>query len=276
MKRLLSLSFLLMSCIHFYAQETVYLTSQSETTEEKDKASEKAVITTNEKGKGYTVDFFSMEGILLRTSQYSKFGKTPDKQILHGKTIYKFANSEKDSLVCHYKDNLRVGAATFYYPDGKRHVECIYKGGLLDGILLQYYANDSIKRKDIYKRGVAIGTNIYSEQGELLGNSPFYVAPAPLDEDLNTIYKEVAQAIELPIWKNAGKWEAHVEITFDAKGNMMNVRVLQSNHPKLAKASIQAVNKVLQNKTFAPATMDKQPVCGSIILPLICRIERVL
>ena len=150
MKRLLSLSFLLMSCIHFYAQETVYLTSQSETTEEKDKAYEKAVITTNEKGKGYTVDFFSMGGILLRTSQYSKFGKTPDKQILHGKTIYKFANSEKDSLVCHYKDNLRVGAATFYYPDGKRHVECIYKGGLLDGILVPFTVVPFLEWSKIY------------------------------------------------------------------------------------------------------------------------------
>lgn len=274
MKRLLSFSILLMCCIHFYAQETVYLTSQSETIAEKDKVYEKAVITTNE--KGYTVDFFSMEGKLLRTSQYSKFGKTLDKQILHGKTIYKFDNSEKDSLVCYYKDNLRVGAATFYYPNGKKHVECIYKEGLLDGILLQYYSNDSIKRKDIYKRGVAIGTNIYSEQGELLGNSPFYVAPAPLGEDLNAVYKEVAQAIELPIWKNPGKWEAHVEIAFDSKGKMMNVRVLKSNHPKLAKASVQAVNKVFQNKTFVPATMDKQPVCSSIILPLIYRIERVL
>ena len=57
---------------------------------------------------------------------------------------------------------------------------------------------------------------------------------------------------------------------------MMNVRVLQSNHPKLAKASVKAVNKVFQNKTFTPAIMDNQSVCGSIILPLIYRIERVL
>lgn len=158
MKRLLSLSFLLTCCIHFYAQETVYLTSQSETTEEKDNAYEKAVITTNEKGKGYTVDFFSMEGILLRTSQYSKFGKTPDKQILHGKTNYKFANSEKDSLVCYYKDNLRIGAAIFYYPNGKKHVECIYKGdywmGFYFNIILMAASREKIFIKEVSPLGL--------------------------------------------------------------------------------------------------------------------------
>lgn len=278
MNRLLFLFLCCVCSMNLHAQETVYLNSNSEVTKEKDKATEYAIIHKDENGKGYTVDFFDMNGTLLRNSQYSKFGEKPDKQLLHGKTIYKFSGSNLDSLVCYYRNNLRTGGATFYYANGKRHVECTYKQGLLDGVLLQYYPNDSIKRKDIYKKGVAIGTNIYSEQGELLGNSPFYVAPAPLDTDLNTIYKEVAQTIDLPIsvMKSPGKWEAHVGITFNAKGEMINVRVLQSNHQGLVKASIQAVNKVFRDKKFAPATMDKQPVHSCIILPLVYRIDRVL
>lgn len=275
MNRLLFLFLCCVCSMSLHAQETVYLNSDSEITKSKEAIIEHAVIHKNENGKGYIIDFFDMNGTLLRTSQYAKFGKTPDKQILHGKTNYKFFGSEQDSLVCYYRNNLRTGGATFYYADGKKHVECSYKQGMLDGLLLQYYPNDSIKRKDIYKKGVATATTIYSEEGEMLGNSPFYVPPTPLSTDMETIIKELAQTIEVPVWKEAGVWEVHVEITFDTEGKMEKVRVLESNHPRLIKPAIQAATKVFQDKTFIPATMDNQPVRGSIILPLRYRVESV-
>lgn len=277
MKRLLFLFFCYACSMNLHAQETVYLNSDSEITNSKETIIEHAVIHKNENGKGYTIDFFDMNGILLRTSQYSKFGKTPNKQILYGKTNYKFFGSAQDSLVCYYRNNLRTGSATFYYADGKKHVECAYKQGMLDGLLLQYYPNDSIKRKDIYKKGIATATTIYSEEGEMLGNSPFYVPPTAPSTDIATIVKEFAQAIKLPtsIWKKAGVWEAFVEITFDAEGKMGKVRVLESNHPGLIKPSIHAATKVFQSKTFKPATMDRQPVRSSIILPVRYRVGSV-
>lgn len=277
MNRLLFLFFCCVCSMSLHAQETVYLNADSEVTKDKEIIIEHAVIHKNENGKGYIIDFFDMNGTLLRTSQYSKFGKTPDKQILHGKTNYKFFGSEQDSLVCYYRNNLRTGGATFYYADGKKHVECSYKQGMLDGLLLQYYPNDSIKRKDIYKKGVATATTIYSEEGEMLGNSPFYVPPTAPSTDLATIVREFAQATELPmsIWKKEGTWEAFVEMTFDAEGKMEKVQVIQTNHLGLIKPAIQAAKKVFQDKTFIPATMDNQPVRGSIILPLRYRVESV-
>lgn len=275
MKRLFIISILILLCISIYAQETVYLNNMSEFIKNKDEAAEFAIITKNEKGPKYTVDFFSMNNTLLRSVQYSQFGKTPDKRIRHGKTIYRFSRSEQDSLICFYKNNLRTGAAIFYYPDGKKHVDCSYKNGNLNGLLIQYYPNDSIKRKDIYEAGIATASSIYSEEGVFLGNNPFYIPPTPIDSDINTLIRELAREVELPIWKQAGVWEAFVEISFDSDGKLKDIQIIQSNHSGLVVPAIKASSKVFQSKTFEPAIMDNDAVSGSIILPLRYRVEAV-
>ena len=274
MKRQLFFILFALACSHLDAQEMIYLNVQSEIVKTKDEAHQFAIIN-KDKDKNYIVDFFSMDSTLLRTSQYSLFGKTPDKQILFGKTQYKFAHSQQDSLVCFYRDNLRTGAATFYYPDGKRQVECSYKQGLLNSLLVQYYPNDSIKRKDVYEKGVATASTIYSEDGEYLGTSPFYIAPTPIDSDIHTLIRELAQQIKLPIWKKAGVWEAFVEIAFDHKGKMTNVCVPYTNNVDLIAPAIEAATKVFGSKKFEPAIMDNDNVNGNIILPLRYRIEPV-
>ena len=143
MKRQLFFILFAIICIHLYAQEVVYLNMQSEIVKTKDEAHQYAIINKDKEKKRYVVDFFSMDSTLVRTSQYSQFGKTPDKQILFGQTQYKFARSQQDSLVCFYRDNLRTGAATFYYPNGKKQVDCSYKQGLLNSLLVQYYQTDA-------------------------------------------------------------------------------------------------------------------------------------
>ena len=102
MKRLFIFSIFILFIIQLQAQKTVYLNNESEIIKDKEKASELAMIRKNDKDPQFTVEFFSMNGALLRIAQYSQFGKTPKKQILHGKTIYKFPHSEQDSLVCFY------------------------------------------------------------------------------------------------------------------------------------------------------------------------------
>lgn len=275
MKRQLFFILFAIICIHLYAQEVVYLNMQSEIVKTKDEAHQYAIINKDKNKKGYVVDFFSMDSTLTRTSQYSQFGQTPDKQILFGKTLYKFARSQQDSLVCFYRDNLRTGAATFYYPNGKKQVDCSYKQGLLNSLLVQYYQNDSIKRKDVYEKGVATASTIYSEEGEYLGTSPFYIAPTPIDSDIHSLIRELRQQIELPVWKKAGVWEVYVEITFDPKGKMTNVCVPYTNNTDLIEPAIEAATKVFGSPKFEPAIMDNYNVSGSIILPLRYRVEPV-
>lgn len=276
MKRLFFLSVLILLCIDcIYAQKTIYLNGMSEFIKNKDEATEFAVITKNDKDSKYTVEFFSMDSTLIRSSQYSQFGKTPDKQVLHGKTQYKFARSQQDSLVCFYKNNLRTGSAIYYYPNGKKQVDCSYKNGNLNGLLVQYYPNDSIKRKDIYEVGIATVSSIYSEEGEFLGSSPFYVPPTPVDTDINVLIRELAREVELPIWKQAGVWEAYIEISFDSNGKLKGIRVIQNNHDGLVAPALKAATKVFQTRTFEPAIMDNDAVNGSIILPIRYKVERV-
>lgn len=221
MKRLFFLSVL--------AQKTIYLNGMSEFIKNKDEATEFAVITKNDKDSKYTVEFFSMDSTLIRSSQYSQFGKTSDKQVLHGKTQYKFARSQQDS----------------------------------------------IKRKDIYEVGIATVSSIYSEEGEFLGSSPFYVPPTPIDTDINVLIRELARKVELPIWKQAGVWEAYIEISFDSNGKLKGIRVIQNNHEGLVAPALKAATKVFQTRTFEPAIMDNDAVNGSIILPIRYKVERV-
>lgn len=277
MKRLFIFSAFILFFIQLQAQKTVYLNKVSEIIKDKEQAAELAMIRKNDKNPKYTVDFFSMNGTLLRSAQYSQFGKTPNKQILHGKTIYKFPHSEQDSLVCFYKNNLRTGAAIFYYPNGKKHIDCSYKKGNLDGLLVQYYPNDSIKRKDVYKAGIATASSTYSEEGKFLGSNPFYIPPTPIDTDIKTLIREVARKIDLPLYliKQTGEWKADVEVSFDSNGKLTNIRVVQNNHSGLVAPAIEATQKVLQSRTFKPATMDNYAISGSIILPILCKIGAV-
>ena len=277
MKRLFIFSIFILFIIQLQAQKTVYLNNESEIIKDKEKASELAMIRKNDKDPQFTVEFFSMNGALLRIAQYSQFGKTPKKQILHGKTIYKFPHSEQDSLVCFYRNNLRTGGAIFYYPNGKKHIDCSYKNGNLDGLLIQYYPNDSIKRKDVYEAGIATASSTYSEEGKFLGSNPFYTPPTPIDTDIKALIREVAQKMDLPLYliKQTGEWKADVEISFDSNGKLTNIRIVQNNHSGLVAPAIEATQKVLQSRTFKPATMDNHAVCGSIILPILCKIKAV-
>ncbi|MBR4922352.1 MAG: hypothetical protein IKY99_01870 [Bacteroidaceae bacterium] len=257
------------------AQNIVYLNEKSEFTKKPNEAIGFAEIA--EEGELKIVKFFTLDSILTRISQYSQFEKTPEKQILHGKTTYKFYNSLQDSLECTYNKNMRLGAATFYYPDGKTHVNCAYKQGTLDGLLIQYHPNGNIKRKDIYKKGVATATTIYSEEGELLGNSPFYVAPTST-MGVQTTLQLLSKEVKFPYHqlKKEGVWEIYIEANFDKKGEYKGSRILQTNHKGLIEPTLKAANTVFQSIEFQPALMDNQPVSGSLIFPLTYRIEKTI
>lgn len=275
LKHFLLLPFLCLICGHVHSQKIIYLNKDSEITEDIDTAIEYAVMV--QEGKLKNIDFFTMDSILTRSSQYLQFGKTPDKQILHGKTTYRYKHIKQDSLECYYNNNMRLGAATFYYPDGKVHVSCAYKQGNLDGLLMQYYPNGNIKRKDIYEKGVAIATTIYSEEGELLGNSPFYVAPTPLI-GMQMFIQSLSKEVKFPYdqLKEAGVWEIFIEATIDNEGKFKKVRVLKTTHKALIMPTLTAANHVFQANEFLPATMDNQSVTGTLTFPLTYHVEKTI
>ena len=274
-KRFILLSLYSFFFIFTHAQNIIYLNDKSEFTKNHQEAIEFALI--EEEGELKSVKFFTMDSILTRVSQYKQFEKTPEKQILHGKTSYKFHQSEQDSLVCTYNKNMRLGAATFYYSDGKTHVNCAYKQGNLEGLLIQYYPNGNIKRRDIYTKGIATATTIYSEEGELLGNSPFYVSPTS-HMGIQTILQLLSKEVKFPfhLLKKEGLWEIYIEVTFNKEGKYKGVRVLQTTHKGLIEPTIKAANNIFQTNEFLPATMDNQPVSGSLIFPLTYRIEKTV
>lgn len=276
MKTILSTLLVCLGCLPIIAQRTVYLDKDARITENQTEAVGYAVVTNMTETKQDSVAFYSKGGKVQRISFYAPFADLPQERVLHGKTIYKFRDSEQDSLLCFYRRNLRQGAATYFYPDGKQKVRCTYKEGLLNGLLYEYFSNGLIRRKDIYEKGVATGSNLYSEDGELLGNSPYYVAPAP-EMGLQWLMDTLSSEVKIPndIWTKEGRWVVYLEALFDEKGTLQDVECVQTNYKPLIQPVVKQVSKVMQDLVYEPATMDKQPVAGSIVFPLSYRVELV-
>lgn len=260
-----------------HAQKTIYLDDHRCPVKTQSAAKEYAVVTADKENKCDQVAFFSMDGKLKETCSYLKFTNDPKKRVRHGNAYYKYADSQQDSVVCCYNKNLRTGGCKFFYPDGKIKVECVFHGGSLNGALIEYYPNGTIKRKEMYKAGVATHSKLFSEEGEFMGVSPFYIGPQT-DFDYNTLMHFIGTNIKLPetLWKQEGEWKIIIEVLFDEQGKIEDIRSLQTNNIDLIEPVIQQVSEVFQQYEFTPATMDHQSVRGNFIFPLKFTVKAVM
>ena len=276
MKTLLSFVLLCMGFSYATAQRTVYLDKDARVTDDKSVAVEYAVIKQLPDTHLNEISFYTMSDKLLRISQYSSFADVPEERVLQGRTVYKFRDSEVDSMNCFYRNNLRQGGANYYHADGKVKVKCTYKEGLLNGLLLEYFPDGVIRRKDLYEKGVAIGSNLYNEEGENIGNSPYYYAPAP-EMGLQGLMDTLSYEVKMPndIWTKAGDWVIYLEAHFDDTGKFLGVECVQTNYKPLVTPAVKKVTRIMESLSFQPAMMDKQPVSGSIVFPLKYKVELV-
>ena len=277
MNRIFTILFLCAMFTSGYAQKIVYLDNHHYPVKDRSTAKEYAVITDDKKAKCEQVAFFSMDNQLKETCSYLKFNKNPKDRVRHGRACYKYAGSEQDSMVCYYNKNVRTGGCMFFYPDGKTKVECVFHEGSLNGALNEFYPNGTIKRKDMYKAGVATHSQLFSEEGEFMGISPFYVGPQT-DFDYNTLIKLLGYNIQMPesLMKKEGDWKIIIEVTFDENGKIEDICSLRTNNIDLIDPIIKQVEEVFRQYEFTPATMDHQPVRGSFIFPLTFKVKSVM
>lgn len=269
MKRILSIISLCAMFVTVHAQDTLYLDAEGLILKNKTLAQEYAVITNDESSKLDRVAFYSMNNELKQISEYLKFEKKPKNRIMHGKTEYKYAGTSQDSMICYYNRGLHKGGCNYFYPDGKLKMECSYSEGLMNGVLMQYYPDGALQRKELYKKGICTNSNYYSDKGELLGPDPLYITPQ-INIGYEAFIREVGSTMIPPIeaMKREGSWKMYVEIVIDANGKLETVRSIQTDNQLLIPSIPIQVEKVAKRFSYMPATMDKQPVKGSIICPL--------
>lgn len=262
MKRILYTAISLFLSLSAWAQQdTLYLNSNREPVKKKAKAQECAIVQKTENG-GRQVYFYTLDGKLTSISQYQKFGKTSESQILHGATHYRFSDSEQDSLLVFYKSNKRNGGATFYYPGGQVMAQCQYKNEVLNGLLQQFYEDGKLKRTEIYKNNRSCGGKLLAQDGTELTFSPFYEPARPTVNDA-TLVQAICKGIKLPneLFKNTEGWKqskltANVGVVVDATGKAIDIVILDAQHTKLDKSCFPSAVENLSHYPFIPGKIN--------------------
>ncbi|MDC1839307.1 toxin-antitoxin system YwqK family antitoxin [Bacteroides uniformis] len=268
------------SLLTWAQQDTVFLNAQKVFVKKKAKAKECVLMRKAEDGSKW-VDFYTLDGKQTASSQYKKFGKTPDSQILHGITRYRFHDSEQDSLQLFYRNNCRNGGATFYYPNGKILAKGQYKDGKLDGLLHQFYEDGKLKRMEVYKDDCCIRGKYLTPDSTEIEFSPFY-QPAQFETGEFALGKIMSEFFRLPTDllkemadKNRLSLKAHVGIVVNADGKAVDVIILSTEHPKLNASCFEGLLEMLSQYVFIPGEIDNQKctTIASMKSPFLVRIS---
>lgn len=258
-------------------QDTIYLDSTMKQVKKRSKATECAVIQSEENGIKL-VNFYSLNGKLQRSSEYKQFGKKREEQVLHGATSYKFSNSpNQDSLTVFYTNNMRNGGATFYYPTGEVMAKALYKNGQLNGPLQQYYENGKTKRIEIYEKNRSRGGKYFAPDSTLLAFTPFYKEAEYADGE-PALFQLVAKNIR-PTTKllddmherNMDRVDATIGIVVDAGGQAVNLIILSTEHPLFNETCYPNMLNILNEKGFIPGEIDGEKATTIVtISPISC------
>lgn len=266
MKQILFSLLALLSGITIQAQQdTIYLDVNANVVNDKTQAAEYALV----QGKGKkqtTICFYTLDGQLTRSSEYSRFKKKASLCKLDGITRYKFQQSAQDSLMVHYAHNQRHGEFVFYYPNGAIMAHGQYKEDMLDGPLTQYYENGAVKRKEHYKKDVSQGGIYLSVDNRPLDFVPFYQKAAFIAGE-ETLMKVVAQNIILTdellndlIESDKEDISADIALQINALGEAESLTVLRSDSPLFSDECFRQVLPALQGQVFTPGRIDGKPI----------------
>lgn len=261
-------------------QDTIYLDSTMKQVKKRSKATECAVIQSEENGIKL-VNFYSLNGKLQRSSEYKQFGKKREEQVLHGATSYKFSNTpNQDSLTVFYTNNTRNGGATFYYPTGEVMAKALYKNGQLNGPLQQYYENGKTKRIEIYEKNRSRGGKYFAPDSTLLDFTPFYKEAEYVggeQELYKTLSKVVHPSTQLLQDMNDKKQfsvVATLGIVVNPEGQVVDFMVLNTSNPKFNEESFPKIIDLLNHTGFIPGEINGKKVTTTLALrePVICSI----
>ncbi len=266
---LLTAALLLASLSINAQQDTIYMDSAMKHLKKKNKATHYAIVQGTQNNKTQ-VDLYTIDGKLIKSSEYKTFGNKENKQVLEGLTTYKYENSNQDSLKVFYKGNIKNGDAVYYHPNGKVKVNCQYKNGQLHGLLHQYYEDGKTTRKEVYKDDRSEGGIYLSPDSLELPYSPFYqIAQFNEAEIVSIIAKNVTPNKELlndMCSKKIERVSAKIGINIDEKGKITDLIIIESDNKHYNKKCLDQALSELKNQTVSPAQIDAQPIASTFII----------
>lgn len=166
------------------------------------------------------------------------------------------------------KFQIRNGKCLQYYPNGKLRYEMNYSDNKIDGELRGYYENGNIKRIDHYNYESLIDGRCYTESGEDTTYLIYQKHASYQGGDLTKFQTYVSSKIKYPplAVKKGIQGKVIVAFSVNAKGEVVNVNILQSPHELL---SAEILRVVKESEVWDPPLLEGKKVKERFFFPII-------
>jgi TonB family protein len=164
-----------------------------------------------------------------------------------------------------YISDSHTGVWKYYRPQSNTiWYTAEYKDNMYDGEFVSYYKDGKVKRRVNYTAGKETLGRCYNEAGNEIMYTPFMQAPDGVDGYM-AIAAQTAKYPKKSIKKNV-EGRVLVKFVINKKGDVADVEVVESVHPKLDKEAVRVVENLPRCKS--PAMRDDEPIKVYYTLPI--------
>jgi len=165
------------------------------------------------------------------------------------------------------KDKKKNGKCYQYYRNGKVEYDMNYLDNNLDGKFLGYYENGNTRRVDFYKNGKFLNGNCYTKSGLDTTYFIYEKSASYKGGGIASFQRFVMKQVKYPeIAAEKGiQGKVKVEFCVNSKGQVCDVKVIESPNYYLSKSALDAV---LKSEFWEPAIQEGKRVKQKFVIPI--------
>ncbi|MBC6699380.1 TonB family protein [Hymenobacter puniceus] len=216
-----------------------------------------------------TVEYYSEDGEKLPSAQNAHHRvETIHRDSLGSimRVYYPSGSLREILFFADLKKRMQHGTSTTWYEDGKPHTREDYVAGKRHGELLVYYPDGKLRRRDQFVAGQRTAGECFNPDGKPVAYFEYEQLPV-YPGGQNALLNFIARNVHYPgtAFRNRVQGKVQIGFVLNAKGEVENVRVIQSLSPE---TDAEAMRVVRQLRSFQPGQQDGQPVRVSYTLPI--------
>ncbi|WBO86155.1 energy transducer TonB [Hymenobacter yonginensis] len=216
-----------------------------------------------------TVEYYSEDGEKLPSAQNAHHRVETIRRDSLGGIVREFYPSGSLLGVLFFADLKKRqlhGTCTTWYENGKPHTREDYVAGKRHGELLVYYPDGKLRRRDQFVEGRRTAGECFDADGQPVAYFEYEQLPVYRGGQ-DALLSFIAHNVRYPGTALRNKVQGKVQVGFvlSAKGEIENVRVIQSLSPE---TDAEAMRVVRQLRSFQPGRKDGQPVRVSYTVPI--------
>ena len=228
-----------------WAQDTIYV--KGNTWCPKEKATGYVIVT--REMPLYKVDTYTLEGRLKETTYYIRYTEQPNRR-------------------------MKEGTSTTFYENGNVEEEIVYTGNSPQSLKV-FYPDGKIRREDTFnEEGKMKKSYIYDEKGNRTKNKKPYECMATFPGGDKALAAAISSVMRYPKEAQDKKIEGRVIVSFiiDTEGHMTRPKVVNKPDSILAKAALEAFDKLARKYTWHKKKKKGKEVRVRFTMPFTFRI----